>query len=273
MSAYRRLHTFFLSLDLCIPTCCRYWGYCCPWPHSMTHTLGRTPLDAWSARRWDLYVTTQHNTTQHLLGLRVWTLPRAGFEPAVPASKRQQTHALERAATGIGRLHTMIWDVDIVSLNPARFWRKFVWQTLTTGAHKFLIHGGDVCLLGENIYNIKKTTEALLVVTNEANLEVNGQKPKYNAHISPTECRTEPLHEDSKSFQDVAKFKYLETALAFIKEIRADGVEYRVLRKMFGHKREEIRGGLTKSDTEELHEFVEIPLSTLKQWFRFLNSY
>jgi len=26
----------------------------------------------------------------------------AGFEPAIPASERQQTHALHRAATGIG---------------------------------------------------------------------------------------------------------------------------------------------------------------------------
>ena len=27
-----------------------------------------------------------------------------GFEPAIPASKRPQTHALDRAATGIGAL-------------------------------------------------------------------------------------------------------------------------------------------------------------------------
>ena len=29
-------------------------------------------------------------------------MPPAGFEPAVPASERPQTHALDRAATGIG---------------------------------------------------------------------------------------------------------------------------------------------------------------------------
>jgi hypothetical protein len=28
-------------------------------------------------------------------------MPPAGLEPAIPASERQQTHALERAATGI----------------------------------------------------------------------------------------------------------------------------------------------------------------------------
>jgi hypothetical protein len=29
-------------------------------------------------------------------------MPRAGFEPATPATKRPQTYALESAATGIG---------------------------------------------------------------------------------------------------------------------------------------------------------------------------
>ena len=29
-------------------------------------------------------------------------MPPAGFEPAIPASKRPHTHALGRAATGIG---------------------------------------------------------------------------------------------------------------------------------------------------------------------------
>jgi hypothetical protein len=29
-------------------------------------------------------------------------MPKAGFEPAIPESERPQTHALERAATGIG---------------------------------------------------------------------------------------------------------------------------------------------------------------------------
>jgi hypothetical protein len=29
-------------------------------------------------------------------------MPPVGFEPAIPASERPQTHALDRAATGIG---------------------------------------------------------------------------------------------------------------------------------------------------------------------------
>jgi hypothetical protein len=59
-------------------------------------TVGRTPLDEWSARRRDLYLTT-HNTHTR----QPFMLP-AGFEPTIPASERPQTYALDRAATGIG---------------------------------------------------------------------------------------------------------------------------------------------------------------------------
>jgi hypothetical protein len=59
-------------------------------------TLGRTPLDEWSDRRRNLYLTT-HNTHK-----REIFMPPAGFEPAIPASERPQIHVLEGAATGIG---------------------------------------------------------------------------------------------------------------------------------------------------------------------------
>ena len=60
-------------------------------------TLGKTPLDEISAPGRDLYLTT------HNIHKRQTSMPPAGFEPAIPASKRPQTHALHRAATGIGR--------------------------------------------------------------------------------------------------------------------------------------------------------------------------
>jgi hypothetical protein len=31
-------------------------------------------------------------------------MPPAGFEPTIPANERPQTHALDRAATGIGEV-------------------------------------------------------------------------------------------------------------------------------------------------------------------------
>jgi hypothetical protein len=61
--------------------------------HSDT-TVGRTPLDEWSARNRDLYLTT-HETHN-----RQTSTPPAGFELAIPASEWPQTHAFDRGATG-----------------------------------------------------------------------------------------------------------------------------------------------------------------------------
>ena len=65
------------------------------------NTVGRTPLNEWSARRRDLYLTA-HNTYN-----RKTSLPSAGFEPAIPAGESLQAHALDRSATGIdSHIHT-----------------------------------------------------------------------------------------------------------------------------------------------------------------------
>jgi len=58
--------------------------------HNHTHT--RIPLDEWSALRKHLYLTT-YNTHRRQVSM----LP-AGFEPAIPATERPQTHALDRTA-------------------------------------------------------------------------------------------------------------------------------------------------------------------------------
>jgi len=61
-------------------------------------TLGRTPLDEWSARSRNLYLTT-HNTHKR------WTsMYPAAFEPTIPASKRPQIHVVDSAVAGIGSL-------------------------------------------------------------------------------------------------------------------------------------------------------------------------
>ena len=59
-------------------------------------TLCKTPRDEWSARRRDIFLIT-HNTHN-----RQTSVPPPGFEPAIPASERPQTYALDRAATQIG---------------------------------------------------------------------------------------------------------------------------------------------------------------------------
>ena len=66
-----------------------YRGFAFTFRHA---TLGRIPLEEWSARRRDLYLTT-HNTHK-----RQTSMPAAGFECAIQASERLQTCA----ATGIG---------------------------------------------------------------------------------------------------------------------------------------------------------------------------
>ena len=58
-------------------------------------TVGRTPLDEWSARRTDLYLTT-HNTHNRQTPMP----PPVGFEPTISAGERPQTYALDGAATG-----------------------------------------------------------------------------------------------------------------------------------------------------------------------------
>jgi hypothetical protein len=68
------------------------WGFEITFRHT---TLGRTPLDEWSARCRDLYLTT-HSTHK-----RQTSMGLAGFEFAIPVSERPQTHALDRAATVI----------------------------------------------------------------------------------------------------------------------------------------------------------------------------
>jgi len=61
-----------------------------------TYTLGRAPLDKWSARRRELYLTT------YVTHSRQTSMPPAGFEPTIPAGKQPQTDALDWASTGIG---------------------------------------------------------------------------------------------------------------------------------------------------------------------------
>ena len=63
-------------------------------------TVGRTPLDEWSARRRDLYLTTLNSHNRQTF------MPPVGFEPTISAGERPQTYSLDRAATGNGQCCT-----------------------------------------------------------------------------------------------------------------------------------------------------------------------
>ena len=58
-------------------------------------TVGKTPLDEWSARPRDLYLTT-HNTHH-----RQASMPPVGLEHTISAGVRPQTYALDRSANGM----------------------------------------------------------------------------------------------------------------------------------------------------------------------------
>jgi hypothetical protein len=77
------------------------WGMVSSFTRFLDHTqrritVGRTPMDEQSARRRDLYLTT-HNTHN-----RQTSMPPVVFEPTISVGERPQTHASNRANTGIG---------------------------------------------------------------------------------------------------------------------------------------------------------------------------
>ena len=71
-------------------------------------------------------------------------MPPFGFEPAFPASERPQTHALDRAATGIGHICLLVPDVGLICSNTDTFsqeqlLRFFQLGSMSFGSHLFFI--------------------------------------------------------------------------------------------------------------------------------------
>ena len=124
-------------------------------------TVGRTPLDEWSARRRDLYLTT-HNTHN-----RQTSMSPVGFEPTISADERPQTHALDRAATGTG-LGQLFIIKAVIEIWPRRMRGALhdgrntaTWETDTefwSGNPKWRSHLRDHGAWKDNIEkNVKET--------------------------------------------------------------------------------------------------------------------
>ena len=93
---WRSLVPFFFFLWRCDPTRVMDSSFLRFLDHTQCTTVGRTPLDEWSARHRDLYLTTQNTHN------RQTSMPVVGFKTTISAGERRQTYALHRAATGTG---------------------------------------------------------------------------------------------------------------------------------------------------------------------------
>ena len=89
--------------------------------HIRRATVGRTPLNEWSIRHRDLYLTTHNNHN------RQTSMPRVGFEPTISAGERPKPYALDRAATRIGLTVTLKTKNDSVRNSCVPFlWMKIM---------------------------------------------------------------------------------------------------------------------------------------------------
>jgi hypothetical protein len=83
------------------------------------------------------------------------------------------------------------------------------------GTHHLLAYADDDIIVAENINIVKKNTEALLDASKEAGLEVNPEETKYMLMSRSQKIGKKQSKKIAKrSFEDVAKFKYLRTTLA-----------------------------------------------------------
>jgi hypothetical protein len=103
---YRRSHSLFYLL---VHSRCRGCLFSLDHTHD-THHLSVGLL--WTRDR----PVAETSTWQHKHCTRQTSMPPVGFEPTIPASARQQTYALDRAATGIGECYVL--SVNTVELCP-----------------------------------------------------------------------------------------------------------------------------------------------------------
>jgi len=87
--------------------------------------------------------------------------------------------------------------------------------------HQLLVYADYVNMLGGSVHTIKKNAEALVVASQEIELQVNTDKTKYMAMSRDQDAgRSQSMKTDNSSFERVEEFKYLETTLTNKNSIR-----------------------------------------------------
>jgi sorting nexin-29 len=82
------------------------------------------------------------------------------------------------------------------------------------GTRQLLVYADDVNILGGSIHAIKKSTEALVIVSKEIGLEVNAVKTKHIIMSRDQNAgQNHNIKLDDKSFERVEQYKYLGTTL------------------------------------------------------------
>ncbi|KAJ4443290.1 hypothetical protein ANN_04958 [Periplaneta americana] len=155
------------------------------------------------------------------------------------------------------------------------------------GLHQLLVYVHDVNMLGENPQTIRENTEILLEASKAIGLEVNPEKTKYMIMSRDQNIlRNRNIKIGDLSIEGVEKFKYLgatsavknlkvriyktvilpvvlygcETwTLTLREEHRLRVFENKVLRKIFGTKKNEVTGEWRKLHNAELHALYSSP--------------